>query len=88
MKSLSFTIAAMAISGWLASIPVTAQERGAAPPPQLHAVNPSLSLSAPTDSPIQEQMREDYATGLRAARAVATEPFGLRPAAAGDRPRA
>ena len=67
MKSLSFTIAAMAISGWLASIPVTAQERGTAPPPQLHAVNPSLSLSAPTDSPIQEQMREDYATGLRGA---------------------
>ena len=31
-----------------------------------HSVNPSLSLSAPTNSPLQEQMREDYATGLMA----------------------
>jgi hypothetical protein len=34
------------------------------PTPQLHAFNPNLSLSAPANSPLQEQMREDYATGL------------------------
>jgi hypothetical protein len=48
----------------LATTPVAAQERGVMPPTQLHAVNPSLSLSAPTNSPLQEQMRQDYATGL------------------------
>src|ERR1700737_1051339 len=32
-----------------------------------HAVSPSLSLSAPTNSPLQEQMREAYAPGLRGA---------------------
>ena len=34
------------------------------PRPQLHAINPSLSLSAPTNNPVQEQLREDYATQL------------------------
>jgi hypothetical protein len=34
------------------------------PPQQLHAFNPSQSLSAPTNNPVQEQMREDYATQL------------------------
>ena len=34
--------------------------------PQVHAYNPSLSLSAPTTNPLQEQEREDYATTLRA----------------------
>src|SRR5438874_13406684 len=79
MKSLSFAIAAMAISGWLASIPVAARERGIAPPPQLHAINPSLSLSAPTSSPLQEQMRQDYATGLMGAQRqlLQQNPSGL-----------
>jgi hypothetical protein len=35
--------------------------------PQLHAVNPSTSLSAPTNSPLQEQMRQDYDTELMGA---------------------
>jgi hypothetical protein len=30
----------------------------------LPAINPSLSLGAPGNSPLQEQMREDYATSL------------------------
>ena len=34
--------------------------------PQVHAFNPSLSLAAPTTSPLQEQERDDYATTLRA----------------------
>jgi hypothetical protein len=32
-----------------------------------NAVNPSLSTSAPTNSPLQEQMRQDYATSLMGA---------------------
>jgi len=34
---------------------------------QMHAINPSLSLSAPTNNPLQEQMREDYAAQLQGA---------------------
>jgi hypothetical protein len=42
-------------------------------------VNPSLSLSAPTNSPLQEQMREDYATGLMGAQRdlLQQNPSGL-----------
>jgi hypothetical protein len=67
MKNLSFAVAELAILGWLATTPVAAQQSPMEMPTQLHAVNPSLSLSAPTTSPIQEQMREDYATGLKGA---------------------
>ena len=38
--------------------------RMVAPGLQLHAVNPSMSLAAPATSPLQEQMQDDYATGL------------------------
>jgi len=58
---------ALAILACLASVPVAAQERGIASQMQLHAVNPNQSLTAPTNSPLQEQMREDYATQLRGA---------------------
>jgi hypothetical protein len=64
MKTLS--ILAL-VSAALAGSPLAAQERTLAAPPQLHAVNPSLSLPAPTNSPLQEQMREDYATILKGA---------------------
>ena len=55
------------------------EERGIAPQPQLHAVNPSQSLSAPTNNPLQEQMREDYATQLRGAQRelLQQNPSGL-----------
>ena len=43
--------------------PVAAQQSGITPHLQLHAVNPSMSLSAPTNNPLQEQMRQDYAAG-------------------------
>jgi hypothetical protein len=33
----------------------------------LHAVNPSLSLTAPATSPIQAQIQDDYATSLTGA---------------------
>ena len=44
-----------------------------------HSVNPSLSLSAPTNSPLQEQMREDYATSLIGAQRerLQQNPSGL-----------
>jgi hypothetical protein len=67
MKTLSILPLATAVSATLAGAPVAPQERFAreqrslSPTPQLHPVNPSLSLSAPTNSPLQEQMREDYA---------------------------
>ena len=79
MKAISFTVSAAVISACLTGSPVVAQQRGIEPPMQLHAVNPSLSLSAPTSSPIQEQMREDYATGLRGAQRdlLQQNPSGL-----------
>jgi hypothetical protein len=58
MKLLPF-----AISACLAATPVAAQQSGTAQHP--HAVNPNMSLSAPTNNPLQEQMRQDYATELR-----------------------
>jgi hypothetical protein len=33
----------------------------------LHTYNPSESLSAPTNSPFADQMRQDYASQLRGA---------------------
>ena len=79
MKSLSFTVSTLAILGWLAMTPVAAQERAMESPSQLHAFNPSLSLSAPTNSPLQEQMREDYATSLMGAQRELSQqnPSGL-----------
>jgi len=64
MKSISFALSTMAIFASFAMAPVGAQQRAIEPRMQLHAVNPSLSTSAPTNSPIQEQMRQDYATDL------------------------
>jgi hypothetical protein len=79
MKSLLLAVSAVAISAWLTSTSVVAQQRGAEPPMQLHAVNPSLSLSAPTTTPIQQQMRQDYATGLMGAQRdlLQQNPSGL-----------
>jgi hypothetical protein len=89
MKSLPLAASAVAITAWLMSTSVVAQQRGTESPQQLHAVNPSLSLSPPTTSPLQEQMRQDYATGLLGApRTAAAEPVGARSAGTGDRPRA
>ena|SRR5690242_14891474 len=71
MKSISFGLSTAAILASLAMAPVGAQERAMEPHMQphmqLHAVNPSLSTSVSTHSPIQEQMRQDYATGLMGA---------------------
>jgi len=79
MKGFLLAVSIMAISVSLATVPVAAQQRGMGPAPRLHAVNPSLSLSAPTGSPLQQQMREDYATGLRGAQRdlLQQNPSGL-----------
>jgi len=79
MKSLSLAVSAVAISAWLTSTSVVAQQRGMEPPLELHAVNPSLSLSAPTTTPLQAQMRQDYATGLMGAQRdlLQQNPSGL-----------
>jgi hypothetical protein len=75
MKRLVLTVSTVAISVSLAAGPVAAQQAS----PQVHAVNPSMSLSAPTNSPLQQQMREDYATGLRGAQRelLQQNPSGL-----------
>ena len=63
----------------MATVPVAAQQRGMEPHLQLHAVNTSLSLSAPTTSPLQDQMREDYNTSLMGAQRelLQQNPSGL-----------
>ena len=79
MKISFVSASAIAILACLAVNPVAAQERGITPPTQLHAINPSMSLSAPTNNPLQEQMREDYATGLMGAQRelLQQNPSGL-----------
>jgi hypothetical protein len=64
MKILSLPISAIGILACLASTSVDAQQRAIEPTLHLHAVNPSMSLGAPANNPLQEQMRQDYATGL------------------------
>ena len=79
MRLLSLAGSVVAIWACLATLPAAAQERGTGPIPQLHAVNPSLSVTGPTNSPIQEQMRQDYATGLEGAQRdlLQQNPSGL-----------
>jgi hypothetical protein len=75
---LSFVVGVAAIAAALAAQPVAAQQFGGgtpssfgggstpmlAPGLRMHAVNPSMSLSAPAASPLQQQTQDDYATGL------------------------
>jgi hypothetical protein len=79
MTRFLLAVSTVAISASLATVPVAAQQRGMEPHLQLHAVNPSLSLSAPTSSPLQDQMREDYHTNLMGAQRelLQQNPSGL-----------
>jgi hypothetical protein len=79
MTRFLLAVSTVAISASLATVPVAAQQRGMEPHLQLHAVNPSLSLSAPTTSPLQDQMREDYHTNLMGAQRelLQQNPSGL-----------
>ena len=79
MKTLPVLATATAVWALLAGEPVAAQEHVVVPTPQVRAYNPSLSLSAPTNSPRQEQLREDYATSLMAGQRqlLQQNPSGL-----------
>ena len=79
MKTLSILALATAVSAALAAAPVAAQERTFAPPGAFHAFNPSESLSGSTNSPFQDQNRQDYATGLEGAQRelLQQNPSGL-----------
>jgi hypothetical protein len=78
MKALALR-AMLAIATCLAANSVAAQRLEFTPHLQSHAVNPSMSLSAPTSNPLQEQMRQDYATGLMGAQRelLQQNPSGL-----------
>jgi len=69
----------MPILASLAMVPVGAQERAIEPHMQLRAVNPSLSTSVQTSSPIADLMRQDYAAGLMGAQRelLQQNPSGL-----------
>jgi hypothetical protein len=65
MRILAFaTLSLIYLS--LTGAPALAQQSGATPHLQLHAVNPSLSLAAPVTNPLQAQIRQDYANQLMA----------------------
>ena len=81
MKSVSIAVSAIAVWSCLASVPSAAQQVGVGSAQQSHAINPNMSLSAPTNSPLQAQMRENYATSLRGAQRdqLRQNPSGLMP---------
>jgi hypothetical protein len=56
---------ALVIFATLAATPVMAQQSGTVPGQLPHITNPSVSLSAPATTPLQQQMQDDYATQLR-----------------------
>jgi hypothetical protein len=78
MRGLAFTVLTLMFVS-LGGIPAFAQQRGMTPHLQLHAVNPSLSLSAPAANPLQQQMQDNYATGLMGAQRelLQQNPSGL-----------
>jgi hypothetical protein len=70
MKALSYPAAALILAAL--TIPAAAAALGPSPTPSLghfvpHAVNPSLSLSAPAMSPLEQQMQDNYAVQLQQA---------------------
>lgn len=78
MRGLGFTVLTLMFVS-LGGIPAFAQQHGMTPHLQLHAVNPSLSLSAPAANPLQQQMQDNYATGLMGAQRelLQQNPSGL-----------
>jgi hypothetical protein len=66
MSSFTFPALAMIVASVVTG-PLAAQQRSSAPHPGgTHALNPSISLSAPATSPLQQQMQQDYASQLMA----------------------
>lgn len=78
MRGLAFAALAL-LSASMAETQAFAQQRGTMPPPQLRAVNPSMSFSVPTSNPLQQQMQDNYATGLTGAQRelLQQNPSGL-----------
>jgi hypothetical protein len=74
-------LAAVAIATVMSFAPVVAaaQRIGTSPMPHLHAINPSISLSARPASPLQQQIQQDYRTNLLAAQCDLSQsnPSGL-----------
>jgi hypothetical protein len=66
MKNLRFP-GLLVIFAALVATPAAAQQSGTVATLPPHIVNPSLSLSAPATSPLQQQMQDDYATQLMGA---------------------
>jgi hypothetical protein len=64
MKSLPFLALALIFAA-LTATSAAAQQRGGVPRLAPHALNPSMSLSAPSTGPLQQQMQDNYATQLR-----------------------
>ena len=77
MKTL--IVPALAVVSVLLSGGPSAARGSASPPAQLHAINRSLSLSAPATNPLQQQIQDDYATNLMAAQRerLQQNPSGL-----------
>jgi hypothetical protein len=78
MKSVYVTISAVLLV-LFAATPVFAQ-KGVTPPPQVHSLNPSMSLASPSaGNPLQAQEREDYASSLMATQRslLQQNPSGL-----------
>jgi hypothetical protein len=87
MKNLLFPAMLVSFAA-LAATPVAAQQRnsftaqqrlGTVPPRPPHALNRSMSLSAPATSPLQRQMQNNYATQLMGAQRelLRQNPSGL-----------
>jgi hypothetical protein len=76
MKSLSALALALLIG-----LAAPALARPFAAGPHLGVVNPSLSLSSPVTSPLQAQIRQDYATQLQSEQRTLLQqnPSGVTP---------
>jgi hypothetical protein len=64
MKSQTYAALTLIFLCFAGTPALAQQQRDMMPHVQSHAVNPGLSLSAPAASPLQQDAREDYATGL------------------------
>ena len=79
MRSLLFPALALTFSA-LAVTSAAAQQRGSVTHlGPLHAINRSMSLSAPATNPLQQQMQDNYATQLMGAQRdlLQQNPSGL-----------
>jgi hypothetical protein len=86
-KTLPLLLGAAALAVALATQPAAAQigmghASMAGSAAGLHFANPSLSLSAPANSPLQSQVRDDYATTLMSSQRqlLQQNPSGDSPA--------